>query len=718
MYYFFYLRSLIFFEIVFKMATLQKIRNRAGILIAVIIGIAIFAFVLQDLLTGGRSVLVDSRIPFAEIDGKSVSYDEYASRVEKLAEYYRLRFGLSSLDEQMTEGVREEAWETMVREYATMNEFKKLGISVPDDEVMDMVQGRNPHPIIRQLFSDPQTGILNRSFLLQFIRTMDEDPTGAQKTIWLQLENQIINDKAFSKYNNLLRKGLYTTNLEAEMAFKESDKKIDFSYVRQLFTTIPDSAVSYTETDLKKYYEENRNLYLQEASRDIEYVVFEVIPSDEDDQSAREWIDRMKAEFETTNDVVSLVNIESDISYDGVFMTRSELSDSISDFMFKAKPGDVFGPYFENGSYRMARLVETALRPDSVRARHILIQPDQNTSLERAKTIADSIKNLILNGADFAMLAMTTSADGSSQDGGNLGWFTEGRMVKPFNDACFESKKGDIQVVESQFGYHIIEILEQSTPVKKVRVAVLSREVKPSSKTYQGIYTRAVEFAGLNNTYEKFNTAVTQQNLTKRYASELTVNQRDIPGLDYPRPLIQWVFEADLNDVTPQVFELGNKFVVAAVTAVREKGFTPLDQIKAEIELEVKKNKKAEKIIAQFKSNISENSSLREVAQKMGLQIQEANNISFTSVSIPAAGIEPRVIGLASALPEGVLSEPVQGNNGVYLLVVNKITESPEVNTLTTKNRLNMMRQSRVYSEAYDALLEVSNIKDNRYLFF
>jgi peptidyl-prolyl cis-trans isomerase D len=426
----------------------------------------------------------------------------------------------------------------------------------------------------------------------------------------------------------------------------------------------------------------------------------------------------MKPEFETTSDVVSLVNIESDISYDGVYQTQSELSESIREFMFKASPNDVYGPYFENGSYRLTRLVETAFRPDSVRARHILIQPDQNTPVERTREMADSIRNLILNGADFAMLAMTTSSDGSSQDGGNLGWFTEGRMVKPFNDACFEGKKGDIVVVETQFGSHVIEILEQSASVKKVRVAILSREVKPSSKTYQGIYTRAVEFAGLNTTYEQFNAAVTGQNLTKRYASELTVNQRDIPGLDYPRPLIQWVFDAKLHDVTPQVFELGNKFVVAAVTSVREEGFSSLDQIRNEIELEVKKNKKAEKIIAQFKSNISENSTLRDVAQKMGLQIQEANNISFSSVSIPSAGIEPKVIGLASGMPEGVLSEPLQGNNGVYLVVVNKITESPEVNTLTTKNRLNMMRQSRVYSEAYDALLQASDIKDNRYKFF
>jgi peptidyl-prolyl cis-trans isomerase D len=700
------------------MATLQRIRSRAGILIAVIIGIAIFSFVLQDLLTGGKSVLVNSRIQFAEIDGKSVSYQEYADKVDKLAEYYRLRYGLSSLDEQMMESVREETWNNIVREYATMSEFKKLGISVPTDEVMDMVQGRNPHPIIRQLFADPQTGILNRSFLLQFIRTMDEDPTGAQKTIWLQLENQIINDKAFSKYNNLIRKGLYTTDLEAEFAFREADKKVDFSYVRQLFSSIPDTAVTYTEADLRKYYDENTNQYMQEASRDIEYVVFEVVPSAEDDQGTLDWINNLKNEFETTTDVASLVNIESDLPYDSVFLTKSELSENISEFIFKAKPGDVTGPYFENGAYKLTRLVEIGFRPDSVRARHILIQPDQKTTMERTKEIADSVKNLIRNGADFAVLALTMSADGSSQDGGNLGWFTEGRMVMPFNDACFEGKKGDLMVVQTQFGNHVIEILEQSPLVKKVRIAILSREVKPSSKTYQEIYTRAVEFAGVNTKYEKFNTAIAEQNLTKRYASELTVNQRTMPGLDYPRPLIQWVFEADLNDISPQIFELGNKFVIAAVTAIREKGPSPLDQIRNEIVLEVRKNKKAEKIIEEFRSNISADSSLYNIARKMGLQVQEAVNISFSSVSIPSAGIEPKVIGVASSLPEGKLSEPVYGNNGVYVLKINGISESNEINTLATRNTMNMMRQSRVYSEAYQALLDASNIKDNRYKFF
>lgn len=700
------------------MATLQRIRNRAGLLIAVIIGVAIFAFVLQDLLTGGSSVRRRNRIEFAEINGKSVSYEEYVARVEELSEYYKLRFGITSLDEQMMESIREEAWTTLIRDYITLDEYKKLNISVSTDEVMDMVQGRNPHPIIAQLFSDPQTGILNRSFLLQFIRTMNEDPTGAQRTIWMHLENQIIDDKTFSKFNNLIRKGLYTTNLEAEFGFRENDKKVDFSYIRKSYTNIPDSAISYTESDLRDYYDENLKQYEQSASRDIEYVVFEVIPSQEDDESARDWINRMKGEFETTTDVASFVNIESDFPYDDQNHTYDELSENINDLMFSAEPGYVFGPYQENESYRLARLVEINYLPDSVNARHILLQPDQSGNTDQVKEFADSLKNLIDNGADFTMLALQYSADGSAQDGGDLGWFREGRMVKPFSDACFEGNKGDVLVVETQFGYHIIEIIDQSVPVKKVKVANLVREIKPSSKTYQDIYAKAIEFAGVNNTYEKFNTAITQQNLTKRYASELTEDQRNIPGLDYPRPLIQWVFEAELHEISSEIFELGNKFVIAAVTNIKEEGFAPFEDVKNEITLAVKINKKAEKISQQFRSEMNESTTLEDLADIFNLQIQEASNISFSSLSIPSAGIEPKVIGAATSLPEGALSQPVQGNNGVYVLVVNEIRQSEDSNTRITKNRLDMMRQSRVYSEAYEALVDASNIKDNRAKFF
>jgi peptidyl-prolyl cis-trans isomerase D len=699
------------------MATLQRIRNRAGLLVAVIIGMAIFAFVLQDLLTGGSTAFTRSKFTFAEIDGTSVQYEEYAARVEKLAEYYRLRMGQASLDEQTMESIREQTWQDMVREYVTQDEYDELGISVSTDEMMDMVQGQNPHPVIRSLFSDPQTGILNRTFLVQFIRTMNEDPSGAQKTIWLYLENEIMKDRAFSKYNNLIRKGLYITELEAQNNYLETGRRMDFRYVVKRFSALSDSAITVTESDLQKYYREHEKEYRQEATRDLEYVQFEILPSEEDDRMASEWINRMKNEFETIEDPISMVRMESDLPFDDLNYTDGSLPERINDFMFSAEVGDVYGPYFEASSYRLARLVSIDYLPDSVRARHILLQPDNNTDASRLVSLADSLQEVLQNGGDFASLALLYSKDATAQEGGDLGWFPEGQMVKPFSDSCFYGETGKVMQVSTQFGIHLIEVLEKSRNVKKVKVAYLSRNVEPSSETYQKVYAEAVRFAGLNNTYEKFNNGISEQNLTKRYANDLTASQKTITGLENPRPLIRWLFEAELHDVS-EVHEIGNKYVVAAVSGIREKGIAPLEQVRTEVELEVKKNKKAELISQEFSSALASVETIDELAGEMGLTVVDANNVNFASVSVPSAGIEPNVIATASVLDRDQLSGPVQGNNGVYVLTVSNVIDPEETELAAQKSRMATLRESQANYEAFEALREAANIEDNRAKFF
>lgn len=687
-------------------------------LVAVIIGMAIFAFVLQDLLSGGKTALVRSQYTFAEINGNSIQYDEYAARVEKLAEYYRIRIGQTSLDEQTMESIREQTWQDMVREYVTQDEYKELGISVSTDELMDMVQGRNPHPVIRSLFSDPQTGILNRTFLVQFIRTMNEDPSGTQKTIWLYLENEIMKDRAFSKYINLIGKGLYITDLEAENNYRENSRRMDFRYVVKRFTAIADSSVTVTENDLQKYYRDHQKEYQQEATRDLEYVVFEILPSEEDDRRAAEWINEMKAEFETTEDPVSLVGMESDLPYDDLNYTDGSLPEIINDFMFSSVPGAVYGPYFEESSYRLARLVEINYLPDSVHARHILLQPDNNTDAADLMALADSLQDVLEDGGDFAELARLYSRDGSAQEGGDLGWFPEGQMVKPFSDSCFYGKTGQIMQVQTQFGIHLVQVLEKSRNVKKVKVAYLSRNVEPSSETYRKVYSQAVKFAGENNTYEKFNTAVSEQNLTRRYANDLTESQQTLTGLEHPRALIRWAFEAELHEVTEEIFEIGNKYVVGAVTGIREKGIAPLDQVRTEIELEVKKQKKAELISEEFNAAAVSASTIDEVAGEMDLSVMDANNVNFASVSLPSAGIEPNVIATASVLAPDQLSQPIHGNNGVYVIVVSNIVDPAETELASQKSRMASLRESQANYEAFEALREAANIEDNRAKFF
>ena len=700
------------------MATLQRIRNRAGLLVAVIIGMAIFAFVLQDLLTGGQTAFSRNQSVFAEINGNSIQYEEYATRVDKLAEYYRLRVGQTSLDEQTMESIREQTWQDMVREYVTADEYRELGVMVSNDELMDMVQGRNPHPIISQLFSDPQTGILNRSFLVQFIRTMNDDPSGAQKTIWLYLENEILKDRAFTKYNNLIGKGLYVTELEANNNASESSRRSDISFVLKRYTSIPDSAISYTDNDLQNYYRDNESDFEQTASRDIEYVIFEVLASEEDDRVAKEWIDRMYEEFTTVEDAVSLVGMESDTPFDNVNYTNGSLPAEINDFMFAAEPGDVYGPYEEDNAYKMARLVKINYLPDSVRARHILLQVDQNTDPVALLALADSLRDQLQNGGSWDLLASQYGTDGTATQGGDLGWFPEGQMVQPFSDSCFLDETGDVMQVQTQFGVHLVQVTDRSSDSKKVQVAFLTRNIEPSSETYSEVYSEAVKFAGMNNSYEKFNEAVIAQNLNRRYASDVSESQREITGLDNSRPLVRWAFEADRHDVAAEIFEFGNKYVVAALADVREEGVAPFDQVRAQVELEVKKEKKADKIEAEFNEMLASAGDINTFGLESGLGVEQASNINFTSVSLPNAGIEPRVLAAASVLPTEELSPPIRGNVGVYVFTVNNINETPSADLTGVRSRMASLKASQANFEAFNALRESADIKDNRAKFF
>jgi len=273
-------------------------------------------------------------------------------------------------------------------------------------------------------------------------------------------------------------------------------------------------------------------------------------------------------------------------------------------------------------------------------------------------------------------------------------------------------------IVNSQFGIHLVEVLGKSRNIKKVKIAYLSRRVEPSSETYQNKYAEAIKFAGTNNTYEKFNSTVSEQNLTKRYASNLTESQRTITGLESPRAMIKWAFEADLNDVSNEIFEFGNKYIIAVVTGVREKGAAPLEQVRAEIELEVEKNMKTKLIAEEFSSQLENVNNIYELGEEMDLIVQEANEISFTSLSLPSAGLEPNIISAASVLEQDQLSEPVKGNNGVYIIVVNAIQENEESDPAVLRSRMTVMRESEANFEAYEALQEAANIEDNRSTFF
>jgi peptidyl-prolyl cis-trans isomerase D len=702
------------------MATLEKLRNRAGTLVAVVIGLALLAFILGDFVGSGGSLFTRNQFEIAEISGKSIPYQTYQERIDHITELNKASRRVSALDEQTSENIREEVWNQLVQENVLGSKYNNLGIAISPEELVDMVQGRNLHPIIRQEFGNPQTGEVDVAMVDQFIRNLDNDPSGFQRSIWLYLEDIILRDRQFTKYNNLISKGLFVTDLQAKKSVSERSNRVDVNYLVDRYTSISDSLVSVSSSEISSYYKKNIKKYQQDASRDVEYVVFPIIPSADDYKLAEEWITKIKPDFINAADPVQFTNLNSDKPFQDKYYKQGELPiQELNQWAFNANFGDTYGPIFDANTYSLAKLVKIDFRSDSVKARHILIDTRAQAQVDPAvaKVKADSIFQVAKRGGNFAQLATKYSADpGSASKGGDLGWFNEGMMVKPFNDACFNGKKGDIVLVETQFGFHIIEILDKGKTTKKVQVALLDRNVTPSTRTYQHIYQQASEFAGLNNSSEKFDLAVQEKKLSKRLASNLKEFDKRVAGLENPREMVRWAFREEESAVSP-VFEFGDNFVVATLRAIREKGDAPLASVEQEIRTVLIQDKKAELIEDKFKKVLAEGKTLEDVSAQLSLPIQNANRISFSSFSIPALGFEPAIIASAVNSPEGKLVGPIKGNSGVFMLSVNAVNVD-EIEPKAEASRMLGLYQSRAMREVYEAVKEASNIVDKRATFF
>jgi peptidyl-prolyl cis-trans isomerase D len=705
------------------MSAIQFLREKAGVMVAVIIGLSLFIFVIGDFFGRGSGQRSQARkyYEIGKIGNETVSYQDFEQEVQGLLEIYKLS-GNNNIDESTAESIREQTWQKIIRETLFNQKYKKLGIGVSNEEIDDLVLGNNPHQIVLQMFSDPQTGIFNKSFLVNFLKQTEVDDT--YRRYWLFFENEIVDDRMSSKYNSLVSKGLYVTSKQAEFDRNLSANTVDFSFIVKNYSSVNDSLVRITSADLESYYSKHKEEFEKNALRDIEFVTFDVVPSEDDIKQAEEWIDRTKSEFSEASDPVQFINLTADTRYVGFYVPLDEVPDTLKEFVKKEDLHEVFGPYNEDGTLKLARLLGVADRPDSVHARHILISAGQTRSFEAAEAQADSLIKLIKSGTSFNTLAITNSEDqGSAQLGGDLGWFPEGRMVVPFNDACFSGKKGDIVTVETTFGVHIIEIIAQSKSSRKYNLGIIDRKIIPGSATNQRTYNEASQFAGRSTSYEKFNESITEQGLTKRVANDITPQQKTLPGLENPRNLIIALFQSEsdkivLDNNAQAVFEISDKYVVAYCTRVQEEGIAQLKDVESDVRFQVLRDKKAEIISSEFEKIKTPGKSLDDIAREMGFTVQEATQVNFRSYTIPNAGAEPSLISAASAAKEGVLTGPIKGENGVYMLTVNNSTSSGEEDLKMLQERLMTTYQMRGSYEAYEAVRKEADVVDKRYKFY
>ncbi len=707
------------------MATLQKIRTKAGLLVAIVIGVSLAAFILGDMLQGGSSMFQRNRLEVGVIDGESIQYPEFQKQVEELGEIFKQNYQTTQLDDNAWTQVREQAWQTNIRDIVMGDVYDELGIAISSDELFDMLQGSNPHQIVQQIFRNPETGQFDRASVVRFLKSLETGVRPEDRAQWLNIEQQIVDERTQSKYTNMVAKGMYVTSEEAQASANAGNKTVNFDYVNLAFSSVADDQVTVTEKDMKAYYNANQDEYKKEKSRRIEYITYAVTPSEADYKDAEEWINDIKADFEKAEDNVQFVNSNSDVDFENVWSKKADLPENIGTWIYdeKAEVNAVFGPYANDDEFTIAKLHKSAMMPDSVEARHILLQANTQAEAVAAQALADSLKTSIENGADFAALARANSADqGSAINGGDLGWFNRGQMVKPFEDAAFNNTTDSVTVVITQFGIHLVQTTKRGKLSPQVQVAYLTRKVVPSTKTYQDTYAKASKFAGENTTIEQFNAAVAEESLTKRVAT-VGENDRQIVALENARQLIRAAYEAEESDIlqTTQespIFELGDNFVIAVLAEATEEGVAAFEDVKARVELAVTKQKKAEFLVEKASTALHGKSDLNEIATALEAEVQNATNINFNSFSIPGIGVEPAVIGTVSSLSVDQVSAPIAGNNGVFVVVVTAENEGAGANVIAEQTRLAQTAAYRIASQTFTVHRNAVEIEDNRAKFY
>ncbi|MEA3504211.1 MAG: peptidylprolyl isomerase [Bacteroidota bacterium] len=705
------------------MAALGKIRQRSGLLIAVI-GIALAAFILGDLLKSSNSR--GGNVPVGIVNGEEVNYKDYNRKADQNIENQRQNSQTANLSSSQQFSVKKGTWDQIVKKIIMDEEIGELGVTVSKEELYDLVQGKNPHRIIKQYFRDPKTNEFNGDLVRQYIQNLDQ-LDAKQMQQWLSLEKYLKEDRVNVKYNNLVLKGYYLPETLAKMDYFDKSTKADVDFFGIKYGAIADDEVTITEQDYQDYYEKTKQNYRsKKESRKVEYVVFNIKASKEDVSETEKQVNDLFSELEETakEDVPSFINATSDKQYADRWFSRGQLPARIESVMFSSEVGSTVSPYLENNAFHFAQLMETTMRPDSMKASHVLIayqgssRSEATRSKEDAQQLADSLyKVLKRSPAKFAAMSKQYSDGPSSTKGGDLGWFADGNMVPAFNEAVIDNRKGSVVQVETMFGFHIIKVTGKKASVKKVKVAQFARAIVPSSKTYQNVYMKASAFAGENETYQDFEKSVAEQGVNKRSTGFITTDKNNIPGLENPRQLVRWAFnEETVKDNVSGVMDEDKSYIVATLVDVQEEGFKSLAEVKKDIEPLVRREKKAEKLIKQIEDKGVAN--FEKLALSLGAEIKHSDKLNFKSFNLPGFGREVEAVAKIFNLEENKTSDPIQGNMAVYIVRLNKLNKSPELNDYSgTRKALESAFMRRGYS-IYKALEANAVIEDNTLIYF
>ncbi|GHT53232.1 peptidylprolyl isomerase [Bacteroidia bacterium] len=711
------------------MATLEKIRNRAGLLVGVV-GVALLAFIIGDFLRSGSTFFNQRKEKIVIVDGEAIGYQEFLNKVEELNDAYKSNYG-GALPEDQQEQIRQSVYDEMVGRILLDNESKKTGLTVGPEELTDMIMGKNISPMIQQYFRNPQTGTFDRNQLLQFLQVIESEDTwgnysvqeqqqlAAERMRWDQMKTAMVEQKKIGKLAILLASAVVTNSVDAKATHEANSVNVDFNFVAQPFTSIPDSSVKVTDNEIKALYDKRKEEFKQDEARVIDYIATNISPSKEDSQEAFILLDSLRNELQKTDEVADIINDNSDIKYTNVYLSTTALSESERVFVGKAQVGEVEGPVsLGNNIYDIYKLVAKKEAPDSVKLN--LIALPNFTDDARLTAYADSLIRVIAGGKSFTQMVTELT---NGQGNGEVGWQTEASLVRNgldmnFVETIFKSENNKVFIQRTSLRNYLVQVSEKTKPVAKYKLGTIQYAVTASPETMNKLYNDLSAYISKNNKLESFKNSAEAAGFICQKDVPVYAAQTGLPSVESSRQVIRWAFGNGRGKIS-EIMQCGDHYVVAAVEGELKAGYRPVKDVADILKRELINQKKGELLVKNLEAKNF--TSLDDYASAMNAQPQEVKFVTFNTSRIAGIGTEPAVNTVALATVAGKLSKPFAGKAAAYVLsVTDKKTSEQPYNEKVEMQTLDMQNSYKIMSFMQDnALLkETAKIEDNRIRFF
>lgn len=700
------------------MSVIQTLRGKGSVVVTIMLILALVAFIFMDSFQNRSLAMFDEdRTMVAEVNGERMETQAYSQELQEYEEAMKNQQGKESFTDEELEGVRNQFWNQQLNTVLIGQETDKLGIQVTEKERNAMFTSMDADQVVKQNFTDPNTGIFDPNKVIQYEQQVMAGEDVKMKKQWGKFKQELVKQRKVNKYVNLIKKGIYIPKFMMDDMANQQYVSANISYVKIPYESIDATNIKVSDAEVKDYMTKRSAAYtIDENVINMEYVSFPVIPTSKDSATVMNAINSTLEGFTNSADPYDYASNQSDELTDDRFYNANTFVNSNKETLLAAAVGQVVGPYFDNGMYKLSKVTERKSLPDSVKSSHILIQPAEGFTPEQAEARADSILAQVKAGANFAALATSSSADGgSAQKGGDIGYASKGMGLAPeYEKFIFEGSTGTIEKVKSQFGFHIIKITDQKAFQPNVRVATIGKLLEASQETQSKAQQLATDFTAQAKDEKSFNDAAKKIGQDKRVAQNVKATQSVVQGLGNVRQLVRWGFESEKGTVSP-VMPFEGKLVVARLTSKSNKGdMVDLATVKGEIEAQIRRQKQVEQAGAKAKGA----NSLDAIASMYKVEVVNADSIKMMGMSNPEIGYEPRV--LAAAISKSNLnkvSSAIPGQSGVFFVMSKAINAIPkDVQRIPQMERMQVQQQ---FTNSIDQLLPVvlkkrAKMTDNR----